>query len=131
MVIMQTDTPTFAVLTMVFLLANFLANGAQQKRVIPGPKGASTFSDGIVVGNTLYIAAQQGRDEHDNLKAGGIGPETQAALEDLVRVVKGAGFEWKDVVAVTATIRRSQTVSLLADSIQRLRAEAIAGWPLA
>jgi 2-iminobutanoate/2-iminopropanoate deaminase len=104
MVIMQKDIsrhkPTFAVITMVFLLTNSLANGTRQMRVIPGPKGLP-YSDGIVVGKTLYIAGQQGRDEHDHLKAGGIGPETQAALEDLARVVKAAGFDLKDVVSVT------------------------------
>ena len=89
-----------AVFAVAFMLLSSVAAYAQQKRVIPGPKGFP-YSDGIVVGNTLYIAGQQGRDENDKLKAGGIGPETQAALEDLAKVVKAAGFELKDVVAVT------------------------------
>ena len=73
---------------------------AQQKRVVPGPK-EFPYSEGIVVGNTLYIAGQQGIDESEKLKPGGIGPETRAALENLAKVVKAAGFELKDVVAVT------------------------------
>jgi len=33
---------------------------SQQKHVIPGPK-SFPYSDGIAVGNTLFIAGQQGR----------------------------------------------------------------------
>jgi 2-iminobutanoate/2-iminopropanoate deaminase len=73
---------------------------AQQKRAIPSPTGLP-FSDGIVAGNTLFVAGQQGRDEKDNLKSGGIGPQTEAALENLANVVKKAGFDLKDVVSVT------------------------------
>jgi len=72
----------------------------QQKRVVPGPKNLP-YSDGIVVGNTLYIAGQEGEDENGKLKVGGIGPETQGALENLAKVVKAAGFELSDVVSVT------------------------------
>jgi 2-iminobutanoate/2-iminopropanoate deaminase len=59
------------------------------------------FSDGIVVGNTLYIAGTEGTDETNELKPGGIGPETQAALENIEKVVKQAGFEMADIVSVT------------------------------
>lgn len=59
------------------------------------------FSDGIVAGNTLYIAGQEGTDASDKLVAGGIGPETTAALENVQKVLKAAGFELKDVVSVT------------------------------
>lgn len=59
------------------------------------------FSDGIVAGNTLYVAGQEGTDASDKLVAGGIGPETTAALENIQKVLKAAGFELKDVVSVT------------------------------
>jgi 2-iminobutanoate/2-iminopropanoate deaminase len=59
------------------------------------------FSDGIVAGNTLYIAGQEGADESDKLVPGGIGSETTAALENIQKVLKAAGFELKDVVSVT------------------------------
>ncbi|MGC2170512.1 MAG: RidA family protein [Candidatus Sulfotelmatobacter sp.] len=59
------------------------------------------FSDGIVAGNTLYVAGQQGTDASEKLAAGGIGPETAAALENIQKVLKAAGFELKDVVSVT------------------------------
>jgi 2-iminobutanoate/2-iminopropanoate deaminase len=59
------------------------------------------FSDGIVAGKTLYVAGQEGTDASDKLVAGGIGPETSAALENIQKVLKAAGFQLKDVVSVT------------------------------
>jgi len=88
---------------LLFLAGLLLGSGStygQQKRVIPGPKGFP-YNDGIVVGNTLYVAGQGGEDENGNLKPGGIGPQTRATLENLAKVVKTAGFELKDVVSVT------------------------------
>jgi 2-iminobutanoate/2-iminopropanoate deaminase len=59
------------------------------------------YSDGIVAGNTLYIAGQEGADDSDKLVAGGIAAETKAALENVQRVIKAAGFDLKDIVSVT------------------------------
>jgi 2-iminobutanoate/2-iminopropanoate deaminase len=59
------------------------------------------FSDGIIAGNTLYIAGQEGSDESGKLAAGGIGPETKAALDNIAKVLKAAGYELKDIVSVT------------------------------
>lgn len=58
------------------------------------------FSDGIVAGNTLYIAGQQGLDASGKLVPGGIGPETKATLETIEKVAKAAGFELSDIVSV-------------------------------
>src|SRR5438132_11389704 len=71
---------------------------AQEHRAVnlPPAKGLP-FSDGIVAGNTLYVAGQEGTDDSGKLAAGGIGPETKAALENIEQVVKAAGFELKDV----------------------------------
>ena len=59
------------------------------------------FSDGIVAGNTLYVAGQEGTDEQSKLVAGGIAVEAKQALENIRKVVKAAGFEMKDIVSVT------------------------------
>lgn len=59
------------------------------------------FSNGIVAGNTLYIAGHEGEDASGKLVPGGITPETKAALENIEKVVKAAGFELKDIVSVT------------------------------
>lgn len=75
---------------------------AQERKAINlSPTRGLPFSDGIVAGNTLYVAGQEGTDASDKLVAGGIGPETTAALENIQKVLKAAGFELKDVVSVT------------------------------
>src|SRR5215475_2743099 len=90
---------SFAVAVLA-LLAISIPTSAQRKSIkLPGME-AYPFSDGVVVGNTLYIAGQEGTTE-GKLAAGGITPETQAALENIGKVLKQAGFEWKDVVSVT------------------------------
>jgi|SRR5882672_2112752 len=75
--------------------------GQEKKAINLSPTRGLPFSDGIVAGNTLYIAGQEGTDDSNKLVAGGIGPETTAALENIQKVLKGAGFELKDVVSVT------------------------------
>ncbi|HUO36122.1 MAG TPA: RidA family protein [Candidatus Acidoferrum sp.] len=88
--------------TSLLLLAVNLHGAAQHKRAISllDPSLNLPFSDGIVAGNTLYIAGQQGTDAKGNLPDG-IGPQTQAALDNIAKVVKQAGFQMSDIVSVT------------------------------
>jgi 2-iminobutanoate/2-iminopropanoate deaminase len=65
-----------------------------------GDKGLP-FSDGVIAGNTLYVAGQEGSDETGKLASGGVAAETKAALENIRKVVKSAGFEMSDIVSVT------------------------------
>src|SRR5215831_773356 len=90
---------TVAVLVFV---AGAIASAAPEHRVVKlaGTEGLP-FSDGVVAGNTLYLAGQEGTDDKGKLATGGIGPETKAALENIEKVAKTAGFELKDVVSVT------------------------------
>jgi len=78
-----------------------LGYGQERKVVNLSPGKGLPFSDGIVAGNTLYIAGQEGTDDASKLVAGGIGPETTAALGNIEKILKAAGFELKDVVSVT------------------------------
>jgi 2-iminobutanoate/2-iminopropanoate deaminase len=73
----------------------------ERKAVNLSPARGLPFSDGVVAGNTLYVAGQEGTDASDKLVAGGIAPETTAALDNIQKVLKAAGFELKDVVSVT------------------------------
>src|SRR4029450_5588073 len=88
-----------AVVLMVFSIGSTVE--AQQRKAIklPGME-AFPFSDGVVTGNTLYVAGQEGTVE-GKLKPGGIAAETEAALDNIGKGLKQAGFEWKDVVSVT------------------------------
>ena len=77
------------------------SHGQERKAINLSPARGLPFSDGIVAGYTLYVAGQEGTDASSKLVAGGIGPETTAALENIQKVLKAAGFEWEDVVSVT------------------------------
>lgn len=77
------------------------AEAQQHKAVNLGTETGLPFSDGIIAGNTLYIAGQQGTDSSGKLVSGGIAPETTATLEAIQRVVEKAGFDMKDIVSVT------------------------------
>ncbi len=78
-----------------------LGYGQERKAINLSSAKGLPFSDGIVAGNTLYVAGQEGSDDSGKLAEGGIGPETTAALDNVQKVLKAAGFELKDVVSVT------------------------------
>ena len=59
------------------------------------------FSNGIIAGKTLYIAGTEGEDDSGKLVPGGISAETKAALENIGKVIKAAGYQMKDIVSVT------------------------------
>jgi len=88
-------------LALTAVLAAQRSNAQEHKAINLSPTRGLPFSDGIIAGNTLYIAGQEGTDESNKLAAGGIAPETKAALDNIEKVLKAAGFEWKDVVSVT------------------------------
>lgn len=70
--------------------------GAQSKRAVnpPGSPANLPFSNGIIAGNTLYVAGTQGT------ISGDIKKETAGALDNIRRIVEAAGFSMADVVSV-------------------------------
>jgi 2-iminobutanoate/2-iminopropanoate deaminase len=92
-----------SVIALVFIIASasHFSYAQVHKAVNLSNATGLPFSDGVIAGNTLYIAGQQGSDESGKLVAGGVGPETKAALANIEKVLKAAGFELKDVVSVT------------------------------
>jgi 2-iminobutanoate/2-iminopropanoate deaminase len=75
--------------------------GQQHRAINLSSTRGLPFNDGVVAGNTLYVAGQEGTDEQNKLAPGGIAAETKAALENIQKVVKAAGFEMNDIVSVT------------------------------
>jgi len=75
---------------------------AAERRVVKLPGTAALpFSDGVIAGETLYIAGQEGIDGDGKLVSGGIGAESKAALARIEEIVRAAGFDLKDIVSVT------------------------------
>ena len=86
-------------ITLTFAWRN---SAAQERKAINlAPARGLPFSDGIIAGNTLYVAGQEGTDDAGKLAPGGIGAETKAALDNITKILKAGGFELKDVVSVT------------------------------
>lgn len=57
------------------------------------------YTPGMISGKTLYISGQLSRDPASGQKpAGGIGPETRQALQNLNLVLQAAGLQPADVV---------------------------------
>lgn len=86
----------------LMLLLLGASNGLAQHRAINLNKGSSRapYSQGIVAGNTLYVAGLQGTDASGKFPPGGFAAQTRAVLENIQRVVNAAGFQMKDVVSV-------------------------------
>jgi reactive intermediate/imine deaminase len=91
-------------------LASYPALTAQTpgRRVIQPAKFPNTglpYSPGIMVGDTLYLAGQLGRDPATTkIVPGGIEAETRQTLTNLREVLRAAGMDFGDVVSVTAYI---------------------------
>lgn len=97
---------TIASVAVVALLAlrTQAASPAQptgQKRAInpPGSPVGLPFSNGILVGNTLYVAGTEGTDAKGKLEPD-IESQTRAALESIKKIVEGGGMTMGNVVAV-------------------------------
>lgn len=91
-------------------LATYPALKAQApaRRVIHPAKFPDTglpYSPGIMVGNTLYLAGQLGRDPATTkIVPGGIEAETRQTLANIREVLREAGMDFGNVVTVTAFI---------------------------
>jgi 2-iminobutanoate/2-iminopropanoate deaminase len=88
----------------VLCLGAVPALGAQQKEVlaVPGAVAGLPFSPAVKVGNMLYLSGQIGNHIGTReLVAGGIGPETRQALENIRTVLEAAGSSLDRVVKCT------------------------------
>jgi 2-iminobutanoate/2-iminopropanoate deaminase len=93
---------TLLVLLTFMVLPAWRQSSAQEHKAINlSTTRGLPFSDGIIAGNTLYVAGQEGSDDAGKLAPGGISAETKAALDNIEKVLKAGGYEMKDIVSVT------------------------------
>jgi 2-iminobutanoate/2-iminopropanoate deaminase len=107
---MNTEKSSFSLAQIVSVLAVLallapaatLTGFAEERRVVKLPGTASLpFSDGVIAGDTLYVAGQEGIDANGKLVPGGIGAESKTALARIEDIVRAAGFDLRDIVSVT------------------------------
>ena len=86
-----------------FLLICVFANAADRKYIIdprPSDTKALPFSDGVLVGNTLYIAGHIGLDPKTGMAPADAEQEAHLVMDGIKRTVEEAGFLMDDVVSV-------------------------------
>jgi 2-iminobutanoate/2-iminopropanoate deaminase len=87
---------------LALLMAISAVGLSAQERKVFNPPGTPTnlpFSNGIQVGDVLYIAGMQG------VKSGDIEAETRTCLASIKKVLDAAGFKPSDVVQVTVYLK--------------------------
>src|SRR6476469_2299921 len=102
-------------------LMTFVASGSAfaQNRAIGFTKGMP-FSEGVVAGNTLYVAGQQGPDSHHKVTGTDITLQTTNAIAAVKKVVEEAGFQMTDIVSVTVYVTDVNEVAKMNDVYKRL-----------
>jgi len=86
-----------------FLMICLFANAADRKYIIdprPGDTKALPFSDGVLVGNTLYIAGHIGLDPKTGMAPADAEQEAHLVMDGIKRTVEEAGLSMDDVVSV-------------------------------
>jgi 2-iminobutanoate/2-iminopropanoate deaminase len=81
-----------------------LAASAADRKYIIGPKPANAtalpFSDGVLVGNTLYIAGHLGLDPKTGMPPAGAEDEAKAVMDGVKQTVESAGLTMDDIVSL-------------------------------
>ena len=86
------------------LLMCCVAAGAADRKYIVKPRSAATkalpFSDGVLVGNTLYIAGHIGLDAKTEAPPASAEDEAHLVMDGVKQTVESAGLTMDDVVSV-------------------------------
>ena len=89
-----------AVLLLIFSVA---ASGADRKYIVnprPADAKALPFSDGVLVGNTLYIAGHIGTDPKTGQVPADAEQEARLVMDGIKKTVENAGLSMDDIVSV-------------------------------
>jgi 2-iminobutanoate/2-iminopropanoate deaminase len=88
----------------MLLLLSCVAAGATDRKYIVTPRAgdmkALPFSDGVLVGNTLYIAGHIGLDAKTGAPPASPEDEARIAMDGFEKTVESAGMTMDDVVSI-------------------------------
>jgi len=88
---------------LLLLLSTALSNAADRKYIVdPRPQDTKTlpFSDGVLVGDTLYIAGHIGLDPKTGQAPADPEQEARLVMDGIKTTVENAGLHMDDVVSV-------------------------------
>src|SRR5438309_11954443 len=92
------------ILLIVTLMALCISACAVDRKYIVKPRSgdrkALPFSEGVLVGNTLYIAGHIGLDAKTNLPPASAEDEAQLVMDGIKQTVESAGLTMDDVVSL-------------------------------
>lgn len=91
---------TLAILFLVFCVA---ASAADRKYIVKprsGDRKDLPFSEGVLVGNTFYIAGHIGLDPKTNLPPASAEEEARLVMDGIKQTVESAGLSMDDVVSM-------------------------------
>ena len=90
------------ILLLVALLAICISAGAADRKYIvasrSGDRAPLPFSEGVLVGNTLYIAGHIGLDAKTNMPPDSAEAEAKLVMDAIKQTVESAGLSMDDVV---------------------------------
>lgn len=90
-------------LVVALLVVSCVAGAADRKYIVnPRPANASglPFSDGVLVGNTLYIAGHIGLDPKTGAPPESAEDEARMVMDGIKKTVESAGLSMDDIVSV-------------------------------
>jgi 2-iminobutanoate/2-iminopropanoate deaminase len=95
---------TRIVSAVLFLLISCALSGAADRKYIidprPGDTKALPFSDGVLVGDTLYIAGHIGLDPKTGQAPADAEQEAHLVMDGIKKTVENAGLQMDDIVSV-------------------------------
>jgi reactive intermediate/imine deaminase len=85
-------------------LVSWIAAGAADRKFIVKPRAADMkalpFSEGVLVGNTLYISGHIGLDRKTGIPPASAEDEARLVMDGIKQTVELAGFSMDDVVSI-------------------------------
>lgn len=92
-----------AVAGFVFLLVCVAANARDRKYIVKprsGDRKTLPFSEGVLLGDTLYIAGRVGLDAKTNMPPANAEDEARLVMDQVKQTVESAGLSMDDMVSV-------------------------------
>lgn len=102
------------------LLTLCISSAALAQHQAIGFEKGMPFSEGYIAGNTLYVAGQQGPDEHGKVTGTDIALQTKNAIAAIEKVAKEAGFQMTDIVSVTVYVTDLNDVNKMNEIYKKL-----------